>query len=123
MKSGGRIARELHDTLEQDLAGISLQLDTASVQLPDAPAAAQQLLDVARSLLQQVAARPAARSWTCGRRSWKAATWPRHCGSGGAGRRRTTGRRGGRRQGAAAPLAGQIETNLLRIARRRSPTP
>jgi signal transduction histidine kinase len=48
----GRIARELHDTLEQELAGIALQLDTASVKLPDAPTAARQLLDLARSLLR-----------------------------------------------------------------------
>jgi signal transduction histidine kinase len=42
----------LHDTLEQELAGISLQLDTASAKLPDAPGTARQLLDLARSLLR-----------------------------------------------------------------------
>ncbi len=48
----GRIARELHDTLEQELAGISLQLDTVSAKLPEAPDTAHRLLDLARSLLR-----------------------------------------------------------------------
>ncbi len=48
----GRIARELHDTLEQELAGISLQLDTVSAALPEAPDGPRQLLDLARLLLR-----------------------------------------------------------------------
>lgn len=48
----GRIARELHDTLEQELAGISLQLDTVSAKLPEGVDGPRQLLDVARSLLR-----------------------------------------------------------------------
>ena len=48
----GRIARELHDTLEQELAGISLQMDTANAKLPTAPETARQLLDLASALLQ-----------------------------------------------------------------------
>ncbi len=48
----GRIARELHDTLEQELAGISLQLDTVSAKLPEAADGPRQLLDLARSLLR-----------------------------------------------------------------------
>ena len=48
----GQIARELHDTLEQELAGISLQLDTVSAKLPEAADGPRQLLDLARSLLR-----------------------------------------------------------------------
>ncbi len=48
----GRIARELHDTLEQALAGIALQLHAVRKKLPHAPEAALQVLDVARSLLE-----------------------------------------------------------------------
>ena len=48
----GRIARELHDTLEQELAGISLQLDTVSAKLPDVPDTAHRLLDLTRLLLR-----------------------------------------------------------------------
>jgi signal transduction histidine kinase len=47
-----RIARELHDTLEQALGGISFQLHAVGKNLPHAPDAAQQVLDVARSLLK-----------------------------------------------------------------------
>ncbi len=46
-----RIARELHDTLEQALGGISFQLHAVGKNLPHAPDAAQQVLGVARSLL------------------------------------------------------------------------
>lgn len=48
-----RIARELHDTLEQELTGIAVQLDAASDRLPEsAPAAAAAALDSARTLLR-----------------------------------------------------------------------
>jgi len=48
----GRIARQLHDTLEQELVGISLQLDTVSAKLPEAADGPRQLLDLARLLLR-----------------------------------------------------------------------
>ncbi len=47
-----RVARELHDTLEQGLAGISLQLEAVAGSLPTSPASAQQSLDVARQMLR-----------------------------------------------------------------------
>jgi signal transduction histidine kinase len=39
-----RMARELHDTLEQNLTGISLSLEAASLTLPEAPRMAEQHL-------------------------------------------------------------------------------
>lgn len=45
-----RLARELHDSLEQDLAGIRLQLEAASAQLPDSAEAARHTLEVAKSM-------------------------------------------------------------------------
>jgi signal transduction histidine kinase len=45
-----RIAREFHDTLEQELAAITIQLDTVSAQFNDAPKVARQLLEVARTM-------------------------------------------------------------------------
>jgi signal transduction histidine kinase len=48
----GRIARELHDTLEQVLGGISFHLHAVDKNLPHAPQSAQQVLGVARSLLE-----------------------------------------------------------------------
>jgi len=47
-----RVARELHDTLEQGLAGIALQLEAVGGSLGASPERAQQSLDVARRMLQ-----------------------------------------------------------------------
>ena len=47
-----RVARELHDTLEQGLAGIALQLEAVAGSLAASPGAARQSLDVARQMLR-----------------------------------------------------------------------
>ncbi len=47
-----RIARELHDTLEQELTGIAVQLDAANDRLPESPPAAAVALTTARALLR-----------------------------------------------------------------------
>jgi signal transduction histidine kinase len=47
-----RVGRELHDTLEQGLAGISLQLEAVAGSLQASPEAARQSLDVARQMLR-----------------------------------------------------------------------
>ena len=47
-----RIAHELHDTLEQELAGIGLQLDTAGAKWNESPELARQTLETARALLR-----------------------------------------------------------------------
>jgi signal transduction histidine kinase len=47
-----RVARELHDTVEQGLAGITLQLEAVSGSFQTAPEAARQSLDVARQMLR-----------------------------------------------------------------------
>ena len=47
-----RVARELHDTLEQGLAGISLQLEAVAGSLEASPRGARQSLDVARRMLR-----------------------------------------------------------------------
>jgi signal transduction histidine kinase len=45
-----RIAREFHDTLEQELAAITIQLDTVSAQFDDAPGVARRMLELARTM-------------------------------------------------------------------------
>jgi len=45
-----RIAREFHDTLEQELAAITIQLDTVAAQFYNAPEAARRLLELARTM-------------------------------------------------------------------------
>jgi signal transduction histidine kinase len=50
LEERARIAREFHDTLEQEMTGISLQLDTIAVKAPDHPAAEE--LGVAQRMLR-----------------------------------------------------------------------
>ena len=47
-----RIARELHDSLGQELVGIALQLDSAAARLSDAPGQAGRALDLARTMVR-----------------------------------------------------------------------
>ena len=48
-----RLAQELHDTVEQTLTGIALQLDTAAKQYERNPADARSRLELARSLMSR----------------------------------------------------------------------
>ena len=50
LEERNRIARELHDTLEQDLAGITLHLDLAADCFTQAPEQARHALDTARCM-------------------------------------------------------------------------
>jgi signal transduction histidine kinase len=50
LEERNRIARELHDTLEQELAGITLQLDLAVDCFLRAPRVAQQAVETARNM-------------------------------------------------------------------------
>ena len=45
-----RIAREFHDTLEQELVAITIQLETVADQFATAPGVARQMLEVARTM-------------------------------------------------------------------------
>lgn len=50
LEERNRIARELHDTLEQHLAGITMQLDLAAHCMRDAPNLAERAVDQARNM-------------------------------------------------------------------------
>ena len=50
LEERNRIARELHDTLQQELAGITMQLDLAADCFQQAPRIAQQALEAARHM-------------------------------------------------------------------------
>jgi len=50
LQERNRIARELHDNLEQELAGITMQLDLAADCFQQAPKVAQQALETARNM-------------------------------------------------------------------------
>ena len=47
-----RIAREIHDTLAQNLAGIALQLDSVNMETPDIPASLRNRLDQTCNLVR-----------------------------------------------------------------------
>jgi signal transduction histidine kinase len=48
-----RIAREFHDTLEQELAAITIQLETVAAQFDQAPRVARQMLELARNMTRR----------------------------------------------------------------------
>ena len=52
MEERARIAREIHDTLEQALAGTSLQLDALAGSLPNPGSGPKQILEMARSMVR-----------------------------------------------------------------------
>lgn len=47
-----RIARELHDSLGQELVGIALQLDSAAARITESPQQAERALDMARMMVR-----------------------------------------------------------------------
>jgi signal transduction histidine kinase len=111
-----RIARELHDSLEQNLAGIQMQLDAASGNMERSPGAAQETLDMARALLRH------SRSET--RRSvWELRSTALECGDLESAfkelmvtlHRNTDVRIGIGRSGQVLRLATSVENNILRI--------
>jgi signal transduction histidine kinase len=48
-----RIARELHDTLEQELAGIAIQLDAVAAKWSESPQLAGQSLEIVRRMIRR----------------------------------------------------------------------
>lgn len=64
-----RLAQELHDTLEQTLTGIALQMDTASKFAPSDQPRAQHHLDLARNLVTQSQAEVRCSVWDLRSRS------------------------------------------------------
>jgi signal transduction histidine kinase len=50
LEERSRIAREFHDTLEQELVAITIQLETVADQFDTAPQVARQMLDLARNM-------------------------------------------------------------------------
>jgi signal transduction histidine kinase len=48
-----RIAREFHDTLEQELVAITIQLEIVAAQFDDAPRTARQMLELARNMTRR----------------------------------------------------------------------
>ena len=117
LEERNRIARELHDTLEQELAGITMQLDLAADCFQQAPNVARQAVDAARDMSRH--------SMVEARRS----VWDLRCHLLEGGdllsaisqiveplASREHARVEVKVQGTPVRLPGQIEMNLLRIA-------
>lgn len=108
-----RIAREFHDTLEQELVGVSLRLDAAATRAEDDKL--RELLTGTHRLVQQLQA--GARSFVWNLRDTIEATQPLGSAISAAVASLTTGRQVEvRTVGEAARLPGVIRHELLRVA-------
>ncbi|PAW68647.1 MAG: hypothetical protein B9S34_01970, partial [Opitutia bacterium Tous-C1TDCM] len=110
-----RIARELHDTLEQELTGIAVQLDAVSDRLPESPPAAATALATARALLRHTRTEARRSVWDLraalldeGDLATALRATARHLDGGPEIRVQIAGE--------PRRLAGAMENNLLRIA-------
>lgn len=108
-----RIARELHDTVEQALAGITLQLDTTAARLGPAPDPVVRGLNVARQMARYAMAEARRSIWDLRPSELKSRGLTDALRS-LAGE--SAGRVGFSVQGAPLRLAPEVESNLLRIA-------
>jgi signal transduction histidine kinase len=112
-----RIARDLHDTLEQELVGVTMLLDDTAKRIHGSQAPASQPLDLARRLLRRAREESRStirelRSVTLEKRGLPAALEELlrpMAVSGGAQFQVTI-------EGVAARLSGTLETHLLRVA-------
>jgi len=59
-----RIARELHDSLGQDMAGVTIQLDAAAARLIDRPGNAMTHLNMARAMMRHAQAETRRSMWS-----------------------------------------------------------
>ena len=113
-----RIARELHDTLAQGLAGVGIQIDTALRSFPDQPDLARRHMKLARAMVRSSLAEVRRSIWVLRAQTTKG---PDGLGStleeslsqltsdsGLESRIRVSGR--------PRPLPAEVERNLLRIA-------
>ncbi len=117
LEERNRIARELHDTLEQELAGITMQLDLATDCFQQAPRIAEQALEAARDMSRHsmVEARRSVWDLRCqlleeGDLVWAISQITQPLAA------RASAEVDIKIQGQPVRLRGQVEMNLLRIA-------
>jgi signal transduction histidine kinase len=113
-----RIARELHDTLAQGLAGTGIQLDTALSMLPDEPESARDYIRLGRAMVRSTLAEVRRSIWVLRAQTSK--------GPEGLGHALPTSVRQLTEQAGLEPqisvtgqpreLPAEVERNLLRIA-------
>jgi signal transduction histidine kinase len=115
LEERSRIAREFHDTLEQELAGIALQLDTVAIHLKTSPALAMKQLEMARNLGRHTLAEARRSVWDLRSHLLENNNLPAAL----AEVTRSLGQAGGQIQvqtsGTPRKLPARVENNLLRI--------
>jgi signal transduction histidine kinase len=112
-----RLAQELHDTLEQTLTGIALQLDTASKLFSTKPDAANHYLELARDFVGQGQVDVHRSVWDLRSRVLEEFDLPGALGA--SGKQLTNGSELSfeiTTKGRVRPLPDTLEENLLRIA-------
>ncbi|MFO1476469.1 MAG: histidine kinase [Verrucomicrobiota bacterium] len=112
-----RLAQELHDTLEQSLTGIALQLDASAKLFEPKPGTAKHHLGLARNLVSQSQVDVRRSIWDLRSRALQQFDLSSALGSSGKQITSGTGIRFEiRTKGQTAPLPEIVEENLLRIA-------
>ncbi|MGB8168594.1 MAG: sensor histidine kinase [Chthoniobacteraceae bacterium] len=111
-----RIARELHDTLEQHLAGVAIQLDAAAARLPDAPGAANDALTLGAAMLRHSRTEARRSVWDLRSQLLEQHGLPQTLRDLAASMSTDACRIGVEIEGAEGRLDPQVEFHLLRIA-------
>ncbi len=117
LKERTRLAQELHDTVEQSLTGIALQLDTTSKLFETRPGGANYHLEVARNLVSQSQVDVRRSVWDLRSRALEQFDLPGALST--SGKQLTDGTNialSVSAKGRVRPLSETIEENLLRIA-------
>jgi len=117
LKERTRLAQELHDTVEQSLTGIALQLDTTSKLFETRPEGASHHLEMARSLVSQSQVDVRRSVWDLRSRALEQFDLPGALST--SGKQLTDGTNinlNVSSKGRVRPLSETIEENLLRIA-------
>ncbi|HWD94179.1 MAG TPA: histidine kinase [Verrucomicrobiae bacterium] len=117
LKERTRLAQELHDTLEQTLTGIALQLDTTSKLFEARPEGASRHLELARSLVSQSQVDVRRSVWDLRSRALEQFDLPEALST--SGKQLTDGTKIHLKvfaKGRVRPLSETVEENLLRIA-------
>jgi signal transduction histidine kinase len=117
LKERTRLAQELHDTLEQTLTGIALQLDTTSKLFEARPEGASRHLELARSLVSQSQVDVRRSVWDLRSRALEQFDLPEALST--SGKQLIDGTKIHLKvfaKGRVRPLSETVEENLLRIA-------
>jgi signal transduction histidine kinase len=112
-----RLAQELHDTVEQSLTGIALQLDTAAKLYESKPAGAREHLDLARNLMTKSQVELRRSVWDLRQRELEQFDLPGALLGSARQITQTSGIKAAlQTKGTPQPLPEVVEENLLRIA-------